>query len=408
MNITQLSERRIKMNKASTIWLSKQMEKDKAKRLEKKNNTQDNINKLIIKENKKMDKRKKITVAIDAGKGYTKWAYEKTVVFKKKEGDEIVEVSKKIWKTGVEVSSVAIGEAAEIGNTTFITIDGEEKQYNFFGTTKVVNTTDKTKDNEAHKALMLRTLFKIALEEDITDFDVIMCMSLDQYKVKENKEKMQENMHVKEFTIKEMVKDKDTKEEVEKELTIKIHDLVIEPESLVTTRFAKNTKFKDVNAILIDIGTLNVGIAPIEEGRVNVQDITAPTLGYAYMLKKLKEYTDSCKIDYPVKMLDIYIRKEQGTDKDLDKLIMDFVKNKYSTELKEQIDEKGFGKYASLVFLGGTSKDLEKYIKESFTEYKSVEIITDIHATVKGAYMKGLKDLKLLKETKEKEAELQK
>lgn len=367
----------------SREWFSKQEPKNEKHR--------ENIKKIREEIHMKNMKRK-LTVSVDAGKGYTKWAYEKLVEGTDKNGNKVVRPK---WITGIELSSVEVGKEAEIGTTTYITTNGVEKKYNFFGTTKAVENNDKSKDNEEHRALMQRTLFKIALEEDVTDFELIMCMSLDQYKVKENIEKMRKTMFVKEFTVKEMVKDKKTKNEEEVEKTIRIHNVVIEPETLVTTRFA-NVKFKDVNAILVDIGTLNVGIAPIEEGRVNVANITAPRIGYYHMISKLKEYCnshDEKKTEYPEKMLDIYVRKEQGNDENLDKLIREFFINDYSVELKKEIDKKGYGRFATLVFLGGTSIDCEEHIRASFTEYKNVEIITDIFATVKGAYKKGVKDL---------------
>lgn len=367
----------------SKEWFNKQEQKNEKHR--------ENIKRLREEIHMKNMKRK-LKVSVDAGKGYTKWAYEKLVEGTDKNGNKVVRPK---WITGIELSSVEVDKEAEIGTTTYITTNGVEKKYNFFGTTKAVENNDKSKDNEEHRALMQRTLFKIALEEDVTDFELIMCMSLDQYKVKENIEKMRKTMFVKEFTVKEMVKDKKTKNEEEVEKTIRIHNVVIEPETLVTTRFA-NVKFKDVNAILVDIGTLNVGIAPIEEGRVNVENITAPRLGYAHMITKLKDYCDSHnknKEELPEKMLDIYVRKEQGTDKELDELIREFFINDYSVELKKHINNKGYGRFATLVFLGGTSIDCEEHIRASFTEYKNVEVITDIFATVKGAYKKGVKDL---------------
>lgn len=327
-----------------------------------------------------------LTVAIDAGKGYTKWAYEVEVMARKKVGEEIVEVPKKVWKTGIEESTVVKGEA-DFGNTIYITTEGEEVAYNFNGKNKVVENKDKTKNNDEHKALMQRALYKIALEEKITDFDVIMCISLDQFKSPENVDKMQKNMFVKEFKIKEE----------EKEVTINIHNLVIEPETLVSTRFAK-TPIKDNNIVLCDIGTLNVGIIPLAKGKLMRDEITAPRVGYDYMISAFKEYSDTAGLDYKKEILEIYVDEHQGTGHKLDEVFSKFFKEEYAPMLKKEIDSKGFGEFSKIVFLGGTSSKCKALLEENFTEYLGIEVITDIFATVKGAYRKGTKNLEKIKE----------
>jgi hypothetical protein len=100
------------------------------------------------------------------------------------------EVSKSKWGTGLDLSSVVVGQEAKGGNTTYITINGEEKAYDFSGTIKAVENNDTSKDNEEHRALMLRALFKVAQEEGVTDFNVVMCMGLDKYKSDKNIESM--------------------------------------------------------------------------------------------------------------------------------------------------------------------------------------------------------------------------
>lgn len=377
------------MNKISSIWLSKQMEKNKSKKVQ--NDTQ---NKLInTKEKKKMDKRKKIVVAVDAGKGYTKWFY----VIKREDGT-LEEVK------GIERSSVEIGKEASMGGTVYI----DDKPHNFTSVTKVVEIADKSKNNEAHRALMQNILFKIAIEEDVTDFDVIMCTSLDQFKVKENVEAMRDFMNVGKFNARKTIRDKATKEEVDVDLDITIHNVVIEPETLVSTRFAK-TKLKKCYSVLVDIGTLNVGVVPLVEGRLDLDTVIAPRIGYQYMLECFKKYIDSnTQTEYSVKQLEIFIEKHLGSDnekyKEMNDNFIQFFETEYSKLLKKEIDKAEFGNMACLIFVGGTSIRCKELIEKNFKEYDSVEIIKDIHATVKGAYKKGLRDLEKLNQ----EAQLQK
>ena len=360
----------------SREWFNKQSIKARPKKIE-------NIYIKTKEEVDIMNNNKILTVSVDAGKGYTKWAYAEEVVGVNKEGKQ---VTKDKWITGIELSSVKKGEA-DFGSTTYI--NGEP--YNFNGTIKMVEHSDKSKDNDEHKALMQKTLFDISLETGIEDFNVIMCISLDQFKVEENVIQMQKNMLEKEFTIKQTVKDK----EIEK--TIRIHNLVIEPEALVSTRYAK-TKFKNVEqAVLVDIGTLNVGLVPLEGGRFEREDVTAPRIGYHRMIDSFKEYADSHKTNYSKKLLSAYVDRKQGQHEELDKLFSNFFKEKYAPLLKEEINNKGFGEFATLVFLGGTSSKCKDLIEENFKEYEGIEVITDIFATAKGAYKKGIKDLEKIK-----------
>lgn len=367
----------------SKEWFYKQSLKaeEKARRTERlygekiKNNKEE----IIMKNNKKI-----LTVSVDAGKGYTKWSYEVEVTGVNKEGQP---VTKKKWKTDIEESTVVKGEA-DFGNTTYITTEGKEVAYNFNGKNKIVESKDKTKNNDEHKALMQRALYKIALEEGVTDFEVIMCISLDQFKSQDNVDKMQKNMFVKEFTVKED----------DKEVTINIHNLVIEPETLVSSIFAK-TPIKGNNIVMCDIGTLNVGIIPIAKGKLMREDITAPRIGYDYMVNSFKEFSDTAGFDYKKEILEIYIDENQGKGHKLDEIFRKFFIEEYAPLLKKEIDSKGFGEFSKLIFLGGTSCKCKDLIEEAFKEYLNVEVITDIYATVKGAYKKGLKDLEKLKET---------
>lgn len=359
----------------SREWFNKQSIKARPKKIE-------NIYNKTKEEVDIMNNNKILTVSVDAGKGYTKWAYEVEVEGLNKDGKKVI---KKKWKTGIEESTVVKGEA-DFNSTTYITTNGVEVAYNFNGKNKIVESKDKTKNNDEHRALMQRVLYKVALEEGVTDFDVIMCISLDQFKSQENVENMQKNMSVGKFTVKED----------DKELTINIHDLVIEPESLVSTRFAK-TSIKDNNIVLCDIGTLNVGIIPLAKGKLMREDITAPRIGYDYMVNTFKEFTDTEGFDYKKEVLEIYIDDNQGKGHKLDDVFKKFFKNEYARLLKDEIDKKGFGEFSKLVFLGGTSSKCKELLEETFSGYAGVEVITDIHATVKGAYKKGLKDLEKMK-----------
>ena len=223
------------------IWFKKQEPKNELRR--------ENIKK--IREVDNMNNKKKIlTVAVDAGKGYTKYAYEKKVT-EIKDGKE---VSKSKWGTGLDLSSVVVGQEAKGGNTTYITINGEEKAYDFSGTIKAVENNDTSKDNEEHRALMLRALFKVAQEEGVTDFNVVMCMGLDKYKSDKNIESMKKTMSVGTFNIREVVENKKTKQDEELSLDITIHNIVIQPETLTGSGSAK-LKFKERASILVDKGT---------------------------------------------------------------------------------------------------------------------------------------------------------
>ena len=370
----------------SKDWLKKQMMKSKPKKVEniyiKSNNNEINQEK----KEEKIEMNKRImTVAIDAGKGYTKCVTNKPEIIERN-GKK---VEKDNWTTDIEMSTIEKGEA-DLGNTIYIKNKGEEgyTAYNFNTRKKVVENADKSKNNVEHQALMQRALYKVAKKEGVTDFDVVMCISLDQFKLQENVESMQNNMNVKEFTIKEDGE----------EMTIRIHNLVIEPESIVATRYAKKTKLASSNVVLVDIGTLNVGIAPIDHGKLIKEDIVAPRYGYDYMINKFKEYSDSRGFDYKKSMLEIYVDEHQGSGHQLDEVFKDFFRDAYSPIIKKEINEKGFGEFSRLVFMGGTSIKCKGVIEDNFTEgYLAVDIIEDIFATVKGAYKKGVKDIEKMK-----------
>lgn len=364
----------------SNLWFSKQIMKNKPKKIENiyiKEDTKETIEKTTKEEEKiEMDK---LIVAIDAGKGYTKYFY-RVVAKKVKKKDGSIGYKYK-EETNIFKSAVIVGQKAVTGSTIYI----NDKPYDFNGTKKVVELEDKTKNNEEHKALMQKVLFDIAKKEKVNLFDVVMCTSLDQYKLEENIEEMQKEMSVGTFKM------KDDNEELE----ITVENVVIEPETLVSTRYA-DTQLPEVLAVLVDIGTLNVGLVPLNMARLNKETISAPRIGYDYMINMFKEYTDSKGANYSKEMLEMYVDKKQGTMEKLDELFRDFFVNEYSKLLKKEIDAKGFGEFANLIFMGGTSIKCEELIKEAFSEYENVEIIEDIYATVRGAYVKGMKDLERL------------
>lgn len=368
----------------SNLWFSKQMIKNKPKKIENiyiKEDTKEDIIETIEKTTKEEEKleMEKLIVAIDAGKGYTKYFYAKEVETRSKKDNSIVKKPKGF--SGIDKSTVVIGQEAVAGSTIYI----NDKPCNFNGTKKVVELEDKTKNSEEHKALMQKTLFEIAKKEKVNLFDVIMCTSLDQYKLEENVEEMQKEMNIGTFNIKD---DAD-------EISITVEKVIIEPESIVSTIYAK-TVLKDVLAVLVDIGTLNVGVVPLNMGRLNKEAISAPRIGYDHMINMFKEYTDSKGANYSKEMLEVYVDKKQGTMEKLDEMFKSFFVNEYSKILKKEIDAKGFGEFANLIFMGGTSIKCGELIKETFSEYENVEIIEDIYATVKGAYLKGKKDLEKL------------
>lgn len=357
---------------AVSDWFKKQEPKNELRR--------ENIKK--IREVDNMNNKKKIlTVAVDAGKGYTKYAYKKMGVGKDKEGNEI---EKEVWITDIEISTVVKGEA-DFGNTTYIKNKGEEDYtaFNFNVNTKAVETAGVTKNNAEHKALMQRALYKISKKENITDFNVIMCTSLDQFRNSDNVNDMQKEMDVKEFSIKDDIE----------ETVITIHNMIIQPETLGATRFAK-TKVAVNSIVLVDIGTLNVGIVPINKGKFEKKEIIAPREGYNYMVDMFKEFTDTKGFDYKKTVLEIYIDDKQGLGHKLDEVFKDFFINEYAELLKKRINQTGFSEFSKLVFMGGTSVKCANLIEEAFKDsYEGVEVIKDIYATVKGAYIKGSKEL---------------
>ena len=367
----------------SKLWFNKQRIKNKFKKSVDNNSQIKNIkNKTEEESNKMMKEQKKILrVSVDAGKGYTKWVYK---IVKESTDNEGKTVKKLVWKTRIDMSTIEKGEA-DYGETVYIKNEGDEafEPYNFNIRTKAVELKDKSKNTDEHKALMQRALFKVAKEEGITDFEVIMCISLDQFKLKENIEEMQKNMSVGSFEYK-----------VDGETTkINIHKLVIEPEAIVATRYAKKTKLKDSSVVLVDIGTLNVGIAAIDRGKLIKEDLTAPRKGYDTMIDMFKEFSDSKKFDCKKGTLEIYVDKHQGSEPDLDEVFKEFFAKQYAPIIKKEINDKGFGKFSELIFMGGTSIKCKDLIEENFKEYAGVEVITDIYATAKGAYEKGCKDL---------------
>lgn len=333
-------------------------------------------------EKKEMNKMNKLIVAVDAGKGYTKYFYRIPVKEIKKKDGSIGYKYREEEK--IFTSSVVVGSKALNGDTIYI--DGVE--HDFHGTKKAVELRDKHKDNNEHKALMQKALFDIAKQEGITRFDVIMCTSLDHYKLESNVEQMKETMSVGEFNIRDDFNSFD----------ITVENVVIEPETLVSTRFASTT-LPNVLAVLVDIGTLNVGIVPLNRAKLNKATITAPLLGYNYMINEFKEYLASTKDGalYSKEVLEMYVDMMQGKRENLDGHFRDFFINVYAKTLKNKIDEKGFEDMANLIFVGGTSIACKELILEAFgNEYENVEVVEDIFATVKGAYGKGLKDLKRL------------
>ena len=189
---------------SSNAWFSKQMAKNKHRRYIQGINIEDKLeNKIeekteMIKENA----NKVLRIAVDAGKGYTKWAYKITKIVVDVEGNES---EKTTSKTGIEMSTVEKGEA-DFGETTYIKNAGENDftAYNFNVRTKAVENKDKTKNNDEHRALMQRVLAKVAKEEGINDFEVIMCISLDQFKLSDNVSDMRDFMDVKSFEVKDI------------------------------------------------------------------------------------------------------------------------------------------------------------------------------------------------------------
>lgn len=311
-----------------------------------------------------------LIVSIDCGKGYVKICFE--VPNRQK---------MKLEKTFIE-SRVSFGES-ETSETVYI--NGEP--HAFKDGERVVELGHKTKHEKEHKSLMHYALYEVLKTTGISNFKVVLGCSLDTYR---NKVKV---ASLRDF----MLEEKDINIKVGKfDVDFKILDLVIQPETL-TSIYSSNIKFSQENAFMIDIGTLNSQIIPIELGRPMLNNTRVDDLGYDNIIKAISQSFNDLDPSgwYEFATIKSYIegnKSEELFDAGIDEYF-----GKYCNDLKKKLRELKCNKFSKIIFTGGSSSRFEKHImkhlidEESFKK-ENVSFVKDpFFANVVGMYLKGSK-----------------
>ena len=328
-----------------------------------------------------------LIVAIDCGKGYVKICFEVT----KEDG------KKKIEKIFIE-SRVTFGES-ETSETVYI----NGAPHAFKDGERVVEAEEKTKFSLEHKVLMRYALYEVLKRTGISKYKVVFGCSLDTYRNKIKvgllREFMLDMIDIDGNRLKEDPKTNINMKVGKFDVNFEILDLVVQPETL-TSIFSSNVKFAEENAFLIDIGTLNSQIIPIELGRPLIQETRVDDLGYDNIIKAITQTFNDLDTKsgwYNFGTVKSYI---EGGKKDelFDEGIKEYFV-KYCTRLKKTLKELKCNKFSKIIFTGGSSNRFEGYIRANFID--NVNYLEDnvsfvkepFYANVVGMYIKGSKML---------------
>jgi len=330
------------------------------------------------KENTEMAK-KKLLVAIDAGKKSTKVYYEINEKAKSKVVKSCIDVVESQDDTFAHAGLVLVNDIA----------------FNFNTSKTVIETAnDNKKHNIHHLGLIAKELDEISEKEGVNTFDLAITTPLDAFNnmlndIKEFYEKHKE-LHIVKADSKK---------------TIKINRIIIRPEMVSAINvIGKSVKVGIV--FILDMGGLNHQFIKLEDFKTDMKlESLTGELGYNFIEENLVQYMrNNSTVSYKDAEVFRYIESDRfGTDESKDSLIQKFFDDMYVPKIIEDLEKKGYvAEYDKIYMTGGTSLRFEKFFKKSFEDKKgTVQLVSKpIFASVIGAYKRAKADIEKLEKSK--------
>lgn len=243
------------------------------------------------------------------------------------------------------------------------------------------------KDNDVHRILLYKAMYEAYKVTGETKFDIITNCSLDSYKIDEGKSVMDVQSKFKEIKIKEGF--------VNKEVKFTINQIIVLPECL-SGSLTTDLKLKEEDVVVIDIGSKNIQLLQISQGRVQYDTSYATRYG---MNNILMGSADLVKVHEPMlkssDAIQMYLEKTNngsfGIINEVDELILRYLMTNIFTEIDERLNEMDIKLFTKYVFLGGGSIALKRFLEAKF-EGKSISFVKNPYfANARGLYMKGVK-----------------
>ena len=272
----------------------------------------------------------------------------------------------------------------EIDYETTDAIEIQGKNYSFTEGRIAAENGHNGKDDDIHKLLLAKGLYEVYKKTGKKIFDVVMNCSLDSYKDDRGnsvKEKMLEFETVK---IKEKFKD---------EVELKINRLAILPEALVGGLLGK-VKFKEEDVILNDIGTKNFTILQIIKAVPKYETSFATKHG---MLKIYEDIADRTKDEglSSASSVEMYLEKTANGTYDIvpeiDSKILKYLMETIFVEIDKKLSNLDMSRFTKLVFLGGGSVYLKRFLEAKYTEREIIFVENAYFANAKGLFKKGVR-----------------
>ena len=330
------------------------------------------------KENTEMAK-KKLLVAIDAGKKSTKVYYEINEKAKSKVVKSCIDIVEDKDDTFTHAGLVLVNDIA----------------FNFNTSKTVIETAnDNKKHNPFHLGLIAKELDEISEKENVNVFDLAITTPLDGFNnmlsdIKEFYEKHKELNIVK----------------ADKKKTIKINRIIIRPE-MVSAINVVGKAVKTGVVFILDVGGLNHQFIKLEDFKTDMKtESFTGELGYNFIEENLVQFMrNNSTISYKDSEVFRYIESDKfGTDESKDSLIQKFFDDMYVPKLIEDLEKYGYvAEYDRIFKVGGTSQRFEKFFEKSFKDKgATVQLVNKpIFASVIGAYKKAKAEIEKLEKSK--------
>ena len=261
-------------------------------------------------------------------------------------------------------------------------IEIQGKNYSFTEGRLAVENGHNTKDDDIHKLLLGKGLYEIYKKTGKKVFDVAANCSLDSYKEDRGnavKEKMLEFETVK------------IKEKFKEEVELKINRLVILPEALVGGLLCK-LKLKEEDVIINDIGTKNFTILQIIKGVPQYETSFATKDGMAKIYESIADRTKNQGLSSG-SAVQMYLERTANGTCDLipevDGIILKYLMETIFLEIDKKLENLNMSIFTKLVFLGGGSVYLKRFLEAKFTNREIVFVENGYYANAKGLYKKG-------------------
>lgn len=258
----------------------------------------------------------------------------------------------------------------------------ESIPYSFVEGRLAVDNGHNTKDDSMHQLLLYKGLYEVHKATGETEFDISMNCSLDSYK--EDKGRAVKNRMLENKTIK-------IKEKYKEEVEIKINRLEVSPEALVGGLLCK-LKLREEDVIFNDIGTKNFTILQVVNGTPLYETSFATKEGMSKIYKGVADRLKDYGLGSPSAVQMYFEKTSQETHpimEKVDEIILTYLIETVFSEIDTRLEDLNISIFTKLVFLGGGSVYLKRFLEAKYTEREILFVEDGYFANARGLYKRG-------------------